>query len=147
MFTHLFFVFVLIVLYICYGYGVDVYSVQVIYYSGCMFVLALAISYATASIVVFFRDLSQIIGVVLQVGMWATPIMWSYTMLPGNLQWILKLNPMFYVVEGYRNALIYKTWFWDDFYGTAYFWLLTIGLLGLGTAIFNRLKVHFADVL
>ena len=112
-----------------------------------MFVLALAISYATSAVVVFFRDLSQVIGVVLQVGMWATPIMWSYTMLPTGLQWILKINPMFYIVEGYRNAMIYKTCFWNDVYGTAYFWLLTIALLGIGMTIFNRLKIHFADVL
>lgn len=146
-FTHVFFAILLLALYIFYGYGIDLYSVQIIYYSFCMFVLVIAISYVTSAVVVFFRDLSQIIGVVLQVGMWATPIMWSYTMIPVRFQWIFKLNPMFYVVEGYRNALIYKTCFWDDFYGTAYFWLLTIGLLGLGTTIFNRLKVHFADVL
>lgn len=147
LFIHVFFLLVLIVLYMCYGYGIDWYSLQVVYYSFCMFVLALAISYATSAIVVFFRDLSQVIGVVLQVGMWATPIMWSYTMLPTGLQWILKINPMFYIVEGYRNAMIYKTCFWNDVYGTAYFWLLTIALLGIGMAIFNRLKVHFADVL
>lgn len=147
LFIHLFFVVVLMVLYLCYGYGIDWYSLQVVYYSFCMFALALAISYATSAIVVFFRDLSQVIGVVLQVGMWATPIMWSYTMLPTGLQWILKINPMFYIVEGYRNAMIYKTWFWDDVYGTAYFWLLTVALLGIGMTIFNRLKIHFADVL
>ena len=147
LFIHVFFVLVLMVLYLCYGYGIDWYSLQVVYYSFCMFVLALAISYATSAVVVFFRDLSQVIGVVLQVGMWATPIMWSYTMLPVGLQWILKINPMFYIVEGYLNAMIYKTCFWNDVYGTAYFWLLTIALLGIGMTIFNRLKIHFADVL
>lgn len=146
-FIHVFFVVVLLLLYVFYGYGLDAYSIQIVYYSLCMFVLVLAISYTTSAIVVFFRDLSQVVNVILQIGMWLTPIMWSYTMMPSSLRWILKINPMYYVVEGYRNAMIYKTWFWENLYDTAYFWLLTAALFGVGTMIFNRLKVHFADVL
>lgn len=83
----------------------------------------------------------------MQVGMWMTPIMWSYTMIPEKYQWILKINPMYYIVEGYRDSLINKVWFIDRFNQTLYFWILTIGLFGIGAVIFKKLKVHFADVL
>ncbi len=54
---------------------------------------------------------------------------------------------MNYIVEGYRNALIDKIWFYETFYSTAYFWILTLCLFAVGALVFKRLKVHFADVL
>ena len=80
-FIHLFFVAVLLVVAVFYGYYPNVYTLQVIYYSFCLFVLVLAASYCTCAIVVFFRDLGQIISIGLQVGMWATPILWNIDML------------------------------------------------------------------
>jgi teichoic acid transport system permease protein len=51
------------------------------------------------------------------------------------------------VVNGYRNAMFSKTWFWQDVSGTIYFWGVTVVIFLLGTTIFKRLRVHFADVL
>ena len=148
-FVHVFFVLFVLILYSCYGYFPDVYTVQVFYYSFCMFMMVLAISYTTCAGVVFFRDLSHIIGIFLQVGVWATPIMWNFSIIHNPvLEFIFKLNPMFYIVQGYREALIEKTWFWQSALGqTAYFWILTIVLFAFGKMMFNRLKPHFADVL
>ena len=148
-FVHVFFVLFVLILYSCYGYFPDVYTVQVFYYSFCMFMMVLAISYTTCAVVVFFRDLSHIIGIFLQVGVWATPIMWNFSIIHTPvLEFIFKLNPMFYIVQGYREALIEKTWFWQSALGqTAYFWILTIVLFAFGKMMFNRLKPHFADVL
>lgn len=149
-FIHVFFALILILLYFAYGYTPDLYLLQIPYFSFCMFIFVLALSYATCAIVVFFRDLTQIINILLQVGMWATPILWDITMLKG--QWepfrmIFKMNPVYYVVNGYRSALFEKTWFWQDFYSTMYFWIVTAVLFGIGALIFKRLKVHFADVM
>ena len=76
MFVHAFFVLFTIILYTAYGKFPDIYYLQIIYYSGCVFLLVLGLSYATSAIVIFFRDLTQIINIVLQVGVWLTPIMW-----------------------------------------------------------------------
>jgi len=148
-FVHVFFVLFVLILYSCYGYFPDVYTVQVFYYSFCMFMMVLAFSYTTCAVVVFFRDLSHIIGIFLQVGVWATPIMWNFSIIHNPvLEFIFKLNPMFYIVQGYREALIEKNWFWQSALGqTAYFWILTIVLFAFGKMMFNRLKPHFADVL
>lgn len=149
LFVHLFFILFTIILFACYGYFPDLYTLQVLYYTFCIFVLALGICYATSAIVIFFRDLSQIIGIILQVGVWATPIMWNIDTidLPRQLQWIFKINPMYYIVTGYRDSLINKVWFFEHFDMTVYFWMITAALFAVGTVIFKRLKVHFADVL
>ncbi len=149
-FVHLFFTFVLLIMYVAYGQPLDLYLLQLPYYSLCMFVFVLALTYTTASIVVFFRDLTQIVNIFLQIGMWATPILWDIGFLNGKLggfQIIFKFNPIYYVVNGYRCALFEKKWFWQDFYSTMYFWIVTAVLFGIGALIFKRLKVHFADVL
>ena len=79
-----------------------------------------------------------------------TPIMWdinTMTKIPSWCVFILKLNPMYYIVNGYRDALINKIAFWEHPGYTMYFWILSVILLCLGTGIFKRLRIHFADVL
>lgn len=147
MFIHLVFVGFIIIIFAIYGRYPNIYMLQLIYYSICIFVLSLAIVYATSAIILFFKDLGQIIGLLLQVGMWMTPIMWSYTIIPQKFQWIVKLNPMFYIVDGYRNVLINKTLFFHDFWGTMYFWSSTVIIFVVGMVIFKKLKPHFSDVL
>ena len=148
-FIHLFFALVLLVVAILYGCYPTIYTIQILYYSFCLFVLVLGLSYTTCAVVVFFRDLTQIINIVLQVGMWATPILWNITMISDNptLTTVIKLNPLVYVVNGYRSAICEKEWFFADFYSTMYFWIFTVVIFGVGALIFKRLKTHFADVL
>ena len=54
---------------------------------------------------------------------------------------------MFYIVNGYRDAMINKVWFWERFDLTFYFWVVTGAFFVLGAYVFKRLKVHFADTL
>lgn len=149
LFVHVFFVVFALVLFAAYHYYPDLYTLQIVYYTFSMMIFVLGLTYATSAIVVFFRDLTQVINIVLQVGIWMTPIMWNIdTMeLSPVLITILKLNPMYYIVAGYREALIDKLWFWENPSLTIYFWIITFVLFGIGTGIFKRLKVHFADVL
>lgn len=150
LFTHLFFVAFTIALFAVMGYPPDLYTLQVLYYSLCMVVLVAGLVYITSAVVIFFRDLSQMVGIFLQIGIWITPIMWdisTMTKLPSWCVFILKLNPVYYIVNGYRDALINKICFWEHLGYTVYFWVLALLLLKFGTGIFKRLRVHFADVL
>lgn len=146
-FIHVFFVVVLLIVSIGYGYYPNVYTLQLIYYSFCLFLLVLGMSYLTCALVVFIRDLQQIINIALQIGMWATPILWSIEMLTDNMKTLFKLNPLVYIVNGYRSAIYEKVWFWEHFYSSTYFWIFTISLFCIGTLIFRKMRVHFADVL
>lgn len=146
-FIHVFFVGVMLIIASCYGYFPTLYTLQVVYYSFCTFVLVLALSYTTCALAAFMKDISQIIVIVLQIGMWATPIMWDFGAIGETWSKILKLNPMVYIVNGYRDAIYGHSWFFEDFFSTMYFWIFTVVLFGIGVLVFKRLKVHFADVL
>ena len=149
LFVHVFFVAFALIICSVNGYTPTFHTLQIFYYTGCTFVFALARVYATSAIVVFFRDLTQIINIILQVGVWMTPIMWDLNMLSGHplLMKAFKLNPMYYIVSGYRDSILGKTWLTEHWKWGIYFWVVTIIIFILGSGIFKRLKLHFADVL
>lgn len=146
-FNHFFFMGVLLLVAAAYGIFPTIYTIQLLYYSFCLFMLVLAASYLTSAVVVFFRDLQQIISIGLQIGMWATPILWDLGMLRWVYQVWFKLNPITYIVNGYRSSIYEKVWFWEHFYSSTYFWILVIGMFCIGSLVFRKLKVHFADVM
>ena len=146
-FVHFVFVAFVTVLACIYEFNPNIYFLQLPYYIFCAFFIVLAISYVTSAVILFFKDLGQIINIMLQIGMWATPIMWSYTIVPEKYQWIIKLNPMFYIIEGYRDTFINHIWFFNKHFQTIYFWVVALAIFGLSALIFKKLKPHFADVL
>ena len=146
-FVHMFFVLFTIMLYMVLGYISSPHFLQLIYYSVCIFALSIAVVYITSAVVVFFRDLTQVINIFLQIGIWMTPIMWQINIVPESIRWIFYLNPFYYVVIGYRDSLIDCVSIIDRWRLGIYFWTIVAIMLVLGTKLFKRLQVHFADVL
>jgi lipopolysaccharide transport system permease protein/teichoic acid transport system permease protein len=147
LFVHLFFIGFLFVMFFIYGYQPDIYNLQVFYYLVANIVLVLALSWLTSSLAVFLKDVGQIVAMLLQFGFWLTPIFWSYNMIPGKYQSLIKLNPVYYIVEGFRNSFIYKKWFWESLDQTLYFWFFALSVFIIGAVVFKRLRPYFADVL
>lgn len=145
--VNLFFVVILFLMFAAYGYWPSIYNLQVFYYLFCCICLVFGLSLLTSSLMVFLRDIGQMVGMLVQFGFWATPIFWSLKMIPESYQWIFKLNPMYYVVEGYRNSFIYHKWFWELGYTSIVFWLATAAAMLCGAFVFKKLRPHFADVL
>ena len=152
MFVHAIFVGIMVVVYLVYGKMPTVYWLQAFYYSFCLFVLLIGLSFITASVTVLFRDMAQIVSIGLQLGIWATPIMWDPHMpnFMGKLDayiWILKINPMYYIVKGYRDSFVSNVGFWENPGDALYFWVFTAVVFVIGLKLFKKLKPHFADVL
>ena len=147
MFVHIGFSVVLVLIAACYGYTPNVYTLQLFYYTFCEYVFILGLSYATCAIVIFFRDLQNLISILMQVGMWATPILWNINTMREKYKPIIKLNPITYIVEGYRSSVYEHQWFWEHFYSSTYFWIVTALLFVVSALIFKKLKPQFADVM
>jgi len=108
-----------------------------------MFVLGL--SWLLSSLNVFLRDVGQIVGVVVNIWFFLTPILYTQDLIPKNWQWFYGLNPMLHLIEGYRMALLGKADF--DGMGLFYFFGVSLFIFILGGFTFKRLKPEFADVL
>ena len=145
--VHIFFIFVMFGMFIYYGYRPEIYWIQIIYYLFALFILLLGLSWVTSSAVVFFRDIGQLVSVVIQFGFWLTPIFWSMKIIPEQYHFLIKLNPLVYIINGYRNSMIYHHWFWEDMSMTLYYWVVTIIIFAIGGLTFSKLRPHFSDVL
>lgn len=145
---HLVLMGLLVFAFILYGYTPSAYWIQLVYYILCSVFLLLGVSWLTSSVRVFVKDIGNFIAVVIQIGFWATPIFWSLDMLPEKYQYIIKLlNPVFYIIEGYRDSFINNVWFWERGYDTLFFLSMATFMFILGAFVFRRLRPHFGDVL
>ena len=144
---HIFFIFFMFAMFLYYGYSPEIYWLQIVYYLFALSVLLLGLSWITSSVVVFFRDMGQLVAVVIQFGFWLTPIFWSMKMVPEKYHFLIELNPLVYIIEGYRNSMIYHHWFWEDMDTTLYYWVITAIIFIVGGLTFSKLRPHFSDVL
>lgn len=148
LYVHAFFIVFIIGMYFLYGCNPHIAWISIIYYSFGVTVLLIGNAYLVSSLAVFFKDASQLINVILQVGFWLTPIFWSDNQMNSAALRILRYNPLYYIISGYRSALIDNVGFWERPIGeTLYYWAFTVIIALLGIKVYNKLKIHFADIL
>ena len=145
MVSHLIGMIILIFFLFLSGYGLSLKILLVLPYMLIVAIFALGLSWFVSSVNVFLRDVGQVIGVIVNIWFYLTPIVYPITHLPGKLQWLFRLNPMLHIVEGYRMALLGKIYM--DITNLSYLLLVTIIIFAIGAITFRRLKPIFADVL
>lgn len=146
-FIHIFFIGFIWLMYLIYGYSFKLIWLQCIYYTFALFCLEIGIAWIVSSVSVFFKDFSQIVNIVLQIGFWLTPIFWSPENINPKLMPLFKLNPLYYITQGYRDAFITGIGFWQRGYINVYYWsVVTLIFIG-GAFTYRRMRPHFADMI
>jgi ABC-type polysaccharide/polyol phosphate export permease len=145
--THLVLLMLLALMFAAYGRAPTAGMLLLPYYLAALAVLALGFAMLLSAVNVFFRDVGQSLAIVLNLWFWLTPIVWPPEMLPPRFSWLLAWNPVNYVVEGYRSALLGTGSPWPPLAATLGFWLFAGGLSIGGWWVFRRLKTSFADAL
>lgn len=129
------------------GYPPRLAWIQIPYYFLAIVALVTGLGLMTSAITPFFRDLSQVVAVCMQFGVWLTPVLWPLSNAPARFVPFLQLNPVLYVIQGLREALLHGKPFWNHPALTIYFWVFVGVANVLGLRIFGRLRPHLADVL
>ncbi|BAZ09922.1 ABC-2 type transporter [Calothrix sp. NIES-4071] len=108
--------------------------------------LTAGMGYLAAGLTVFLRDIPQTLGVILNIWMYATPIIYPADKIPEGLRnWIFWLNPMTAIVEFYRDIVLNgEVQHWAE-WGVAT--TISLVLFCLGFWVYRRLRPAFADVL
>lgn len=145
--NQLVFIFFVILMGVFYGVYPGFHTLQIIYYLLCVFVLLIGLGWITSSTSIFVKDINNIVSILIQFGFWLTPIFWNITMVPVQYHWLIKLNPVYYIISGYRDSFIYGTSFWSKPAEALYFWLVVLTILLIGAVVFRRLRPHFAEVM
>lgn len=146
-FVHLMLVGVLVAIFILSGYGLSLYFLEWFYYTACALVFSLVVSLFLSTLTAVSRDVGHMVKSVMTVLFWLTPIIWSVDSLTGIVKTIVMLNPVCYLVQGYRNAFVLERWFFVEWQYTLYFWALMAAMTLLTSFLFAKLNKEFADIL
>jgi len=104
---------------------------------------ALGVGAFLSALNVAYRDFRYVIPFVVQMWMFATPVIYPVKAVPKDWQWLLCLNPMSGIVDAYRSAILGKPFEWGNL--CISMTVATVGFL-VGLMCFRRLERRFADV-
>ena len=134
---------IIIIFCICSGVGLSWYIllvpiiaiIQYIFTLGCIFILS--------AVDVYIRDIEYIVNFILSLAFYATPILYTASMFPSKVRWILYLNPMSTIVDAYRSIFYYKVM--PNLASLALVGILSFIILIIGYIIFRKLEKGFAE--
>ncbi len=132
-------------IYITGGYIAPLSIMYIFIYIVPLIMLVLGLSWLCASLNVYFRDLGQIVSVLLNIIFFASTIIYPISVVPERFQKWFYINPMVHVVEGMRDSL-FKVQLIDKS-SLIYLYSFAIIVFLLGQYIFQKTKKGFVDVL
>ena len=136
-----------VLLFLIFGYAPSVYYLQIPLFMIYMLLFSAGVVYLTSAMFAYFKDTIQVVGILTQVVFWVTPFVWDQAMMPERVCKVLSFNPVYYILNGYRSAFIYKQFYMPGIGMTVYYWGVAVLLCLLGYRFFGKCRKHFADVL
>ena len=148
--NHMIFMFIALVLVVFLKVSLSIYIIQLVYYIFSGVIFTLAITRLLSAMAVISIDVMHFISTIMQLLFWATPVVWDQAIVAEKsiiLLNIMKLNPYFYLIQGYRSSLFEQQWFWEQPVYTLYFWGVTVFLFLIGSNYYSKTRKEFADVI
>lgn len=147
LFVHFVMVAIYIIVLLTKGVYPSLHWLQFPYYLVSMIVFMFALTLLNSTISVLIRDYQQMLQAVMRLLFFVTPLFWDPSHMSSTIQTVLKLNPFYYIVSGYRNSFLNGVWFYQDLKYTIYFWLITLILLLAGSILHLKFRDKFVDFL
>ncbi|MCJ2146753.1 ABC transporter permease [Bacillus paralicheniformis] len=153
--ANLFSYFVMMAIYViallAFGIYPNLHWLEYIYYLFCMIVFMFAFSLFNSTISVLVRDYQFLLQSVTRLLFFLLPIFWDISTQLGDkhpaLLNVIKLNPLFYIIDGFRNSFLGGSWFFEDATYMLYFWAFTLLLLTVGAVLHMKFRDRFVDFL
>lgn len=147
-YIHLAMMSVTIVILVLTGYPINIYYLQLPYFILATFAFTYSLALITSTLSTIVRDVHMFLNATLRMILYLSPILWTISSLPEPIVLIMKLNPLHYLIEGYRAGFFGLGWYFiDQWEYTLYFWILTIILFVLGSNLHVKFRRHFIDFL
>ena len=107
--------------------------------------IILGVSWFLAAAAVFFRDISQMIGMITQAFLFLSPVFYSLQIVPEPFNFIMKLNPLTIIIEQARIVMLFGGK--PDFAAILVYLIISTAICWLGFVFFQRLRLYFADAI
>lgn len=122
------------------------YLIQLPIYVFLLFLLGLGLSFLLGVGMVCIRDLEAMLQGLLQLLFWASPVLWNPDAMEGKeIRRILSLNPLSFILEGYRDALLGRRWIWER-REAACAYLMVTGIVWLfAVCLYRKVRPFLAD--
>ena len=123
---------------------------QILYIILAAYMFMISFTRFTSAVTTLVPDFAQLLGIMMQLFFWFTPVVWNLSMLSGHqtILIIMKCMPFDYLVTGFRDAFISGNIITESNYiYTIIFWLITAFMFIWGNYTFKKSKKDFADVL
>ncbi len=145
---HLMLTVITIIIFRLFGHPLDIYLLQIPFYMLLTFIFFNFWGLFSSPLAVISKDYSNLVKSFITAIFWLSGIIWNPSTVKNEvLKKILKLNPVTYLVSGYRNCFINKKWFWESPKTLLGFAIITIILGILGIRIYKKLRKEIPDVL
>ena len=127
-------------------YGVDFHAslIMLVPLVALTALTAAALGIWTSALNVKYRDIRYALPFAIQISMFLTPVIYPVSFLPDRWRWVLRLNPMSGIIEGFRDAIFGRPFDWS---GLAISAVVTGVILVAAVCIFSRMEQEFADVI
>ncbi|MBP3870880.1 MAG: ABC transporter permease [Faecalicoccus sp.] len=140
-----------VTLFIC-GYRPTLNWLWLIYYMFCAFIFCESVTLVLSVLTMLWRDIKKFVASIMRMLMYFSPILWNcefHKRVPYYklLNKLVKLNPSYYLIQGYRDSIFYNR---NPFYHpnlTLYFWLLVAVVFTFGCFLMFKFKRKFIDMI
>jgi ABC-type polysaccharide/polyol phosphate export permease len=125
------------------GVGFSYYILLLPFIIIIQYILSLAIVFALCAIDVYVRDVEYIMNFIIMMLFYATPVLYSFSLIPEKVRFIFNLNPMAHIITSYRDILYYHQL--PNMFNIVIVGVASILLLFIGYGIFKKLEKGFAE--
>lgn len=146
-FDHLILMGFVIIIEFCYGYTPQLSWLGTLYYCAYSIVFLTALALFTSTLTMVARDFQKLISSLIRFLFYMTPILWSLDSMPAFARTILEMNPVAYIINGYRDSLMYDVYFWEHPQEICFFWGIALAIYLLGSWFHRRYRGNFIDFL
>ena len=152
LFNHFCLMVLLVIFLLFQGIRPSLYWLELIYYLFAAIIFAISLSMITSVLNMLMRDTRKLILACMRLLLYLTPILWSIDRLEKTgwqliVRYIMKANPIYYIVCGYRDCFIFHHGIL--YYGKqmAFFWVFTLILFVIGCTLMYKFKHKFIDMI
>lgn len=138
----------MLLIFIFMGYFPDIYIIQLPFYIFCMFIFFTIWGLFSALLGAISKDFANLVKAFVTAVFWLSGILWNANTI--TIPWVKKflmINPVTFLVNGFRNCLIDKVWFFEQPKELLCFIIVTILMLLLSIWAYKKLKKEIPDVL
>ena len=146
--VHLILLAITIVIFIIMGHTPDIYLIQLPFFMLLNFIFFTVFALFSSLLSSMSKDFANLVKSFITAIFWLSGILWNVNTLKiGWLKKLLMLNPVTYLVEGYRNCFIYKVCFFEQPQRLMYFGIVLLILVLISLWAYKKLRKEIPDVL